>query len=229
MDLRGIILAYAAKVLLRPTNLSLARGARYGVVGHNGAGKTTLLTRIAAGDIAGFPTGIKCVFVRHEVLVTLSASVVKFMADEADEFGGADASAIDSSLRSVGFDDDMMKKSVAELSGGWRMRLSIARAMLQRADLLLLDEPTNHLDVSAVEWLANYLVALEGTTVMCVSHDYEFLRKISTHIIQFDKQQLSTFDGGFDGFRAQRPNLVLPRMKKDMVDQIVATANESGS
>jgi len=228
LDLRGIILAYAAKVLLRPTNLSLTRGARYGVVGHNGAGKTTLLTRIAAGDIAGFPTGIKCVFVRHEVLVTLSASVVKFMADEANEFGGADASAIDSSLRSVGFDDDMMKKSVAELSGGWRMRLSIARAMLQRADLLLLDEPTNHLDVSAVEWLANYLVALEGTTVMCVSHDYEFLRKISTHIIQFDKQQLSTFDGGFDGFRAQRPNLVLPRMKKDMVDQIVATSNESG-
>lgn len=230
LDLRGIILAYAAKVLLRPTNLALRKGARYGVVGHNGAGKTTLLNRIAAGDIAGFPSDVKCVFVRHEVLVNMSVSVVKFMEEEADGFGGADAAAIETSLRSVGFDDDMMKKAVTELSGGWRMRLSIARAMLQKADLLLLDEPTNHLDVSAVEWLAKYLTSLrEDTTVLCVSHDYDFLREISTHIIQFDKQQLATFDGGFDNFRAQRPNLVLPRMKKDLVDEIVSRANETGA
>ena len=228
MDLKSIILAYAAKVLLRPTRLTLRRGARYGVVGHNGAGKTTLLTRLAAGDIAGFPTDVRCVFVRHEVLATLNASVTRFVRDQAEEFGGASDDAVDACLRSVGFDDAMMQKTVAELSGGWRMRLSIARAMLQKADLLLLDEPTNHLDVSAVEWLAGYLCSLTNATVMCVSHDYEFLRKISTHIIQFDKQQLEMFDGGFDGFRAQRPNLILPRMKKDLVDQIVADAQESG-
>jgi len=228
MDLKNIILAYAAKVLLRPTRLRLLRGARYGVVGHNGAGKTTLLTRLAAGDIAGFPSDVTCVFVRHEVLATLKTSVVRFVGEQAEEFGGASAEAIDACLRSVGFDDVSMKKTVAELSGGWRMRLSIARAMLQKAELLLLDEPTNHLDVSAVEWLADYLRTLSDATVLCVSHDYDFLRRISTHIIQFDKQQLETFEGGFDGFRSQRPNLVLPRMKKDLVEQIFADALESG-
>ena len=229
VDLRGIILAYAAKVLLRPTALTLARGARYGVVGHNGAGKTTLLTRLAAGDVNGFPSDVRCVFVRHEVLVTLRVGVKDFIRREFEESDiVVTDEAIDGSLRSVGFDDAMMRKTVAELSGGWRMRLSIARAMLQKADLLLLDEPTNHLDVGAVEWLSEYLCSLDGTTVMCVSHDYDFLRKISTHIIQFEKQQLHVFEGGFDGFRAARPNLVLPRMKKDMVDEIVDRANESG-
>ena len=231
LDLRGIILAYAARVLLSRTDVRLARGARYGVVGHNGAGKTTLLTRLAAGDIEGFPSDVRCVFVRHEVLATASERVSTFLEDEAasDEDEPRDATAVDRCLRSVGFDDEMMAKSVAELSGGWRMRLSIARAMLRRADLLLLDEPTNHLDVSAVEWLAEYLNALEGTTVLCVSHDYDFLRKISTHILLFENQRLETFEGGFDGFRDARPNVVLPRMKKELVEKIVADATDSGA
>ena len=71
LDLEGIILAFAGKVLLRPTALKLIKGRRYGVVGQNGAGKTTLLTRLAAGDINGWPKDLRCVFVQHEVLVTL--------------------------------------------------------------------------------------------------------------------------------------------------------------
>ena len=71
LDLEGIILAFAGKVLLRPTSLKLISGRRYGVVGQNGAGKTTLLTRLAAGDINGWPKDLRCVFVQHEVLVTL--------------------------------------------------------------------------------------------------------------------------------------------------------------
>lgn len=229
MSLDGIILAYAAKTLLTRTALRLERGARYGVVGHNGAGKTTLLNRLASGDVKGFPRDVRCVFVRHEVLTSARVEVRKWVEDDASEAENVlGVKAIESALRSVGFDDLMMDKTVAELSGGWRMRLSIASAMLRRADLLLLDEPTNHLDVGAVEWLANYLCSLEGTTIMCVSHDYEFLRKISTHIVQFDKQELHTFEGGFDGFRAARPNLVLPRMKKELVDSIKDRATEMG-
>ena len=67
LNLESIILAFAGKVLLRPTNLKLQKGHRYGMVGQNGAGKTTLLKRLDAGDINGYPEGLRCVFVQHEV------------------------------------------------------------------------------------------------------------------------------------------------------------------
>ena len=227
LDLEGIILAFAGKVLLRPTALKLIKGRRYGVVGQNGAGKTTLLTRLAAGDINGWPKDLRCVFVQHEVLVTLEDSISDFMTAQAETLG-ADPADARPCLEAVGFTPDLMAKTVTELSGGWRMRLAIARAMLQKADLLLLDEPTNHLDRGAVDWLANHLTSLEHTTVLVVSHDYDFLTDVATDIVHFENQELTTFEGGFAGFRAARPNLVLPRMKRDLVAKIEAEAAAAG-
>ena len=227
LDLEGIILAFAGKVLLRPTALKLIRGRRYGVVGQNGAGKTTLLTRLAAGDINGWPKDLRCVFVQHEVLVTLEDSISDFMTAQAETLG-ADPADARPCLEAVGFTPDLMAKTVTELSGGWRMRLAIARAMLQKADLLLLDEPTNHLDRGAVDWLANHLTSLEHTTVLVVSHDYDFLTDVATDIVHFENQELTTFEGGFAGFREARPNLVLPRMKRDLVAKIEAEAAAAG-
>ena len=131
LDLEGIILAFAGKVLLRPTSLKLERGRRYGMVGQNGAGKTTLLTRLAAGDINGFPKDIRCVFVQHEVLVTLEQTILAFMTSQASTLD-ANAADVKPCLEAVGFTPEMItEKMVSELSGGWRMRLAIARAMLQ--------------------------------------------------------------------------------------------------
>ena len=79
------------------------------------------------------------------------------------------------------------------------MRLAIAAAMSQQADLLLLDEPTNHLDVDAVEWLANFLIA-SNSTVLVVSHDYDFLTKVCTDIVHFENQKLTVFDAGSQAF-----------------------------
>ena len=228
LDLDGIILAFAGKVLLRPTSLKLERGKRYGMVGQNGAGKTTLLTRLAAGDINGFPPDIRCVFVQHEVLVTLEQTILAFMTSQASTLD-ANVEDVVPCLEAVGFTREMIEeKMVSELSGGWRMRLAIARAMLQKADLLLLDEPTNHLDVNAVEWLAGHLTSLPDTTTLVVSHDYDFLTDVATDIVHFEGQELTTFGGGFPGFRSQRPNLVLPRMKRDMVKAIEENAEAIG-
>jgi ABC-type multidrug transport system ATPase subunit len=228
LDLDGIILAFAGKVLLRPTSLKLERGKRYGMVGQNGAGKTTLLTRLAAGDINGFPPDIRCVFVQHEVLVTLEQTILAFMTSQASTLD-ANVKDVVPCLEAVGFTPEMIEeKMVSELSGGWRMRLAIARAMLQKADLLLLDEPTNHLDVNAVEWLAGHLTSLPDTTTLVVSHDYDFLTDVATDIVHFEGQELTTFGGGFPGFRAERPNLVLPRMKRDMVKAIEENAEAIG-
>ena len=227
LDLRGIILAFAGKVLLKPTNLRLVRGGKYGVVGQNGAGKTTLLTRLAAGDIHGWPKDLRCVFVQHEVLAAVETSVLGFVEARAREVG-ADASDATPCLEAVGFTEDSMRKTVAQLSGGWRMRLALARAMLQKADLLLLDEPTNHLDVGAVEWLASHLKSLRNTTVLVVSHDYDFLADVATDIVHFEDQCLTAHEGGFAGFRAEKPNLVLPRMKRDLVETIEKHAAADG-
>ena len=232
IDLQNIILGFGAKILLKPTALRLEQNKRYGIVGQNGAGKTTLMNRIAAKDILGFPEDVSVTFVRHEILSLSNATVAEFAKEKEEDNGdGKNASSSLSSsetcLREVGFDDKMMGKRVNELSGGWRMRLAIAAAMTQQVDMLLLDEPTNHLDVDAVEWLANFLIASKST-VLVVSHDYDFLTKVCTDIIHFENQKLTMFDDGFPGFRAKKPNLVLPRMKKETLDAISKHAEENG-
>ena len=96
-------------------------------------------------------------------------------------------------LSPVGFVPERQDMAVAELSGGWRMKLAIARSMMWTPELLLLDEPTNHLDVASVHWLQQYVRDLRGqTTVLLVSHDYEFLGNTLTdgvHMVRARSQR----------------------------------------
>merc|ERR1711972_297705 len=106
------------------------------------------------------------------------------------------------SLERVGFPPDMQEKSVQELSGGWRMKLLLASAMMRECDILLLDEPTNHLDKNSVAWLSQYLCSLGSTSVMVISHDPHFLNVVCTDIIQYSAQRtLEYYQGNFDDFR----------------------------
>ena len=93
-----------------------------------------------------------------------------------------DVKEIEETLESVGFTLEMRQKPIASLSGGWKMKLSLARAMLWNADILLLDEPTNHLDVTNVAWLENYLTHLPTVTSILVSHDSGFLDNVCTGV-----------------------------------------------
>ena len=207
LDLRGIILAYGGRVLLRPTSFTLTTGGRYGLVGANGVGKTTLLTRLAAGDILGFPAHVTTALVQHEA-VGSGGSAVQFLQQAVPSASRTD---IDAALSVVGFTPTMAAASVSAVSGGWRMRLALARSTLLQVDLLLLDEPTNHLDVTATAWLQNYVCTqLPGVTVVCVSHDASFLEAICTHIIYFTDLSLQFFPGGMAAFRAAMPHVVLP-------------------
>lgn len=154
----GIILAYAGKSLLRSTKLRLVRGKRYGIVGQNGVGKTTLLTRINEGNIAGFPQDICVVYVQHEILANDETTVLQYMKNAQDSLkgegvhGARTEADIVGVLETMGFDEIKRGNGVLELSGGWRMKLALAGAILREADLLLLDEPTNHLDAASVLW-----------------------------------------------------------------------------
>ncbi len=106
-------------------------------------------------------------------------------------------------LAGIGFAPADLARPVAEFSGGWRVRLNLARALMCRSDLLLLDEPTNHLDLDAVLWLERWLLAYRGTLLL-ISHDREFLDRIATRIAHIERQSIRTYAGNYSAFEAQR-------------------------
>jgi ATP-binding cassette, subfamily F, member 3 len=123
---------------------------------------------------------------------------------EYDEMGGYLARPrAQSMLAGLGFVEAAQVRSVAEFSGGWRMRLNLARALMRRADLLLLDEPTNHLDLDAVLWLEDWLKAFPGAVVL-ITHDREFLDAVVEEIVHIEFRKLNTYAGNYSAFEAQR-------------------------
>ena len=106
-------------------------------------------------------------------------------------------------LNGLGFSQTAMQQPVASFSGGWRVRLNLARALMCRSDLLLLDEPTNHLDLDAVMWLESWLQSYRGTLFL-ISHDRDFLDAIVNHIAHIEQQTLTLYKGGYSDFERQR-------------------------
>jgi len=106
-------------------------------------------------------------------------------------------------LHGLGFSQVQLSNAVSEFSGGWRMRLNLAQALIARADLLLLDEPTNHLDLDAVIWLQRWLKRFTGTLVL-ISHDRDFLDDVIDEIIHIEHQQAKFYSGNYSAFERQR-------------------------
>ncbi|MDO4641618.1 MAG: ATP-binding cassette domain-containing protein [Neisseria sp.] len=106
-------------------------------------------------------------------------------------------------LSGLGFSQEEHGKSVKSFSGGWRMRLNLAQALMCRADLLLLDEPTNHLDLETVLWLENHLAGLPCTQII-ISHDRDFLNAATTHTVELANQKLTQYGGNYDFYQNER-------------------------
>jgi len=121
-----------------------------------------------------------------------------------DEIGGYAARARAATLLAgLGFPVARHAEPVTSFSGGWRMRLNLARALMCRSDLLLLDEPTNHLDLDAVLWLEDWLVRYPGTLLL-ITHDRDFLDGVATSIIHVDAQKLKSYAGNYSQFERER-------------------------
>lgn len=196
-------LAYGAKILLNKTQLRLKRSRRYGLCGPNGAGKSTLMRAVANGQVDGFPTQEECrtVYVEHDIDGTHAETSVLDYVFSGDV---GTKEVITDKLREFGFSDEMIAMPISSLSGGWKMKLALARAVLRNADILLLDEPTNHLDTVNVAWLVNYLNTC-GITSIIVSHDSGFLDSVCQYIIHYEGLKLRKYKGNLSEFVKKCP------------------------
>jgi len=121
-----------------------------------------------------------------------------------DHIGGYTARArAGQLLNGLGFTEAEQNKPVADFSGGWRMRLNLAQALMCRSDLLLLDEPTNHLDLDALLWFEQWLANYSGTLLL-ISHDRDFLDNVVQHIAHFEQQNIKLYTGNYASFERQR-------------------------
>ncbi|RBW51170.1 ABC transporter ATP-binding protein [Marinobacter sp. F3R11] len=109
----------------------------------------------------------------------------------------------ESLLRGLGFQNGDADRPVSSFSGGWRIRLNLAQALMRPSDLLLLDEPTNHLDLDACLWLENWLRRYDGT-LLFISHDRDFMDRVATHVVHFDQRKLELYTGNYSAFEGQR-------------------------
>ena len=204
-------LAYGTRVLLHQTPFRVKIGRKYGLVGPNGAGKSTLMKSIAGGNLQGFPEHLVTVYVECEIIgEKAEMSVLEYiMSDEKVKMRECTEDAVKNMLTSMGFGVNRTSAAidagVSTLSGGWRMKLALSRAMLLNPDMLLLDEPTNHLDEFAVKWLTDYLKDLKTCTCLVVSHDTKFLDDVCTNIIHYENLKLKTYKGNLSDFVRQKP------------------------
>jgi ATP-binding cassette subfamily F protein 3 len=126
------------------------------------------------------------------------------LAQVEEEEGGDPEPRARKVLAGLGFAKEMQDKPTDELSGGWRMRVSISCALFANPSLLLLDEPTNHLDLESVLWLERYLTTTFSGTLVVVSHDRHFLNEVVTDVVHFHRSQLTTYRGDISSFEAVR-------------------------
>ncbi len=134
----------------------------------------------------------------------LSDSELAQLHGRFDEIHGYSAPSKAAQLMAgLGFMEHQLRLDVSSFSGGWRMRLNLARTLMSRSDLLLLDEPTNHLDLDAILWLEDWLNAYEGTLIL-ISHDRDFLDAVTDHILHIENQELTLYTGNYSTFEVTR-------------------------
>ncbi|MBC8142023.1 MAG: ABC-F family ATP-binding cassette domain-containing protein [Armatimonadetes bacterium] len=210
--------AYGTRKLFSGISLGIEENERLGIIGPNGAGKSTLLQIFAGMETADSGTvsarrNLSVAYVPQSEVFKPGATVLTVLQDALK--GMAIATDTDERdrhlgrvLESFGFVEDDWHKEAAALSGGWRKRLSLARAAVREPELLLLDEPTNHLDLEGVIWLESFLTQTPQTfAVACITHDRAFLENISTRVLELSpvyKEGYLSVQGGYGSFLERR-------------------------
>ena len=202
-------LSFGLKPLLDNVALQIRKGERVCLLGRNGEGKSSLLQLITrqivpdSGEIWVRP-GARVASLAQEVASGSDASVHDVVMGGA-ELGGADGDwqaelQVDQVISRLQLDREA---AMSSLSGGWRRRVMLGRALVAMPDLLLLDEPTNHLDIEAITWLEDMMIDFDGA-LLFISHDRAFVRRLATRIVELDRGQLRVWPGNYDEYVLQK-------------------------
>jgi ATP-binding cassette subfamily F protein uup len=207
--LEKVSLSFGLKPLLDDVSLQLRRGERVCLLGRNGEGKSSLLQLISrkilpdSGEVWIRP-GARVASLAQEVSPASDAQVRDVVLGGVELQTAEDAwqseLQVDQVLSRLGLAGDAL---MSALSGGWRRRVMLGRALVAAPDVLLLDEPTNHLDIEAITWLENMMLDYAGA-LFFVSHDRSFVRRLATKIVELDRGQLRVWPGGYDDYVLQK-------------------------
>jgi len=199
-------LAFGHHPLLDDVEFIVDEADRVGLIGRNGGGKSTLLkvlveeARLDDGILWKSP-GLKVGYVPQEPLLNDSDTVFEVVSQGLES--GEDWThhyKVDTVLTQLGLTPE---RRISELSGGWKKRVALARALVAEPDLLVLDEPTNHLDIASIEWLEGLLRSYRGSLVF-VTHDRQFLDRVATRIVELDRGRLSQFGASFAEYQRRK-------------------------
>jgi ATP-binding cassette subfamily F protein uup len=204
-----VSLSFGLKPLLDAVDLQIFRGERVCLLGRNGEGKSSLLQLITrrivpdSGEVWVRP-GARVASLAQEVSAASDSRVREVvMGGFEPGTGGADWQAelqAEQVISRLQLDGDA---PMSALSGGWRRRVMLGRALVADPQLLLLDEPTNHLDIDAITWLEEMMLNFDGA-LLFISHDRAFVRRLATRIVELDRGNLRGWPGGYDDYLVQK-------------------------
>ena len=226
IELHDISLQRGIRPLIKHSSLRIHPGEKIAVVGANGAGKTSLFKlllgdiAVDSGKLT-IPASWTIAHMAQEVSHA-ERDAVDYVIDGdkelraieaelphaedmalAELYGRLDAidgytavTRAEQLLAGLGFRQEQLHAPINSLSGGWRIRLNLAQALMSRSDLLLLDEPTNHLDLDACLWLEQWINAYRGTMLL-ISHDRDFIDNTCDQVVHIDQQQLVKYRGNY--------------------------------
>ena len=222
-----VSIAYGHLPLLDDASIQIEPGERICVIGRNGTGKSTLL-QIVGGEVApdtghvSRQPGLRTGRLSQDAPLQDARRVFDVVSEGLPAAGLEEwerGPRVDRVLSRLGLDAEV---SVATLSGGWRRRVLLARALVGQPDLLLLDEPTNHLDIEAMTWLETFLIDYAGA-VMFVSHDRVFLQRVATRIVELDRGRLTSWPGDYAAFlRSKEASLATEALQHAKFDKRLA-------
>lgn len=215
INLTGISQSFRGKTIFDDLDWAIKKNRKYGLIGPNGAGKTTLL-EVICGKLCSekgkvdTPKNLVLGYLSQELnynllentVVDEAAKVLKQSLD-SDEVLESYKYKAEKILMGLGFSVAMLNEKAANLSGGWKMRIELAKLLLKDPGLLLLDEPTNHLDIESIGWLEDYLNNFNGTVVI-VSHDKYLLDRMVNTVAELNRGKITEFTGNYSDYLLEK-------------------------
>lgn len=221
IGIQKLYIKAGSKYLIENGNIGLLMGHKYGILGRNGCGKTSLLiylnSLLKGIYIDQFISNDKWTEKNIiDAILSSNSEIINILNEESNDLEkfneiqqkissleiDKDKSLIKKILNGLGFNEEDFNKSYYEFSGGWRTRISLARALYMKPRILFLDEPTNHLDLEAICWLENYLEKYKGILVF-VSHNISFINNVATDILHISNQKIKYYSGNYYRFCKQ--------------------------